>query len=189
MVTKKQPAAKKLSPADKAKMRVAVAKDVLKQLKRKRLLPSQGSGYIYAPVTPAEAVPGCELQKIVDKLPPCTVCALGAALLSYARLYDNVKLESSSSFVSGFSGSRVYLHHNRLHADRPTKVLRVIFPLRMLNLIEGAFENYQKPAEQDYEYYSAEHEQAQAEEALIVVMKNLIKNEGGFSARQVMAGR
>ena len=59
----------RMNAAEKAKTRVAVAKDVLKQLKAKKIRAQSNYGYC-----------------VPDDAGPCMVCALGAAMVSRLRI-------------------------------------------------------------------------------------------------------
>lgn len=82
----------------KREMRVAIAKDVLKQLKIKAY--SLGGGYFFSEDQFFRysggflEADGPALQQAVKEMKHCSVCAIGAAVISGIRLYDGVTGES-----------------------------------------------------------------------------------------------
>lgn len=115
--------------------RVAVMRDVLKQLDRKEmpLVVAQGYGYLggYAD---GELLEG-SLQPHVDQLQKtCKVCMLGAAFLSFTRLYNGVP----SAVVNDYGHS----HGNfiTISSDPMRSALSDVFDEFTLDLMESAFE-------------------------------------------------
>ena len=63
------------------------------------------------------------LTRIEDK---CTVCALGACLLSYIRLYDDVKV---NDLRNGMDESNIYRHLGKYFTPHQLKLIEVAFEL------------------------------------------------------------
>ena len=111
--------------------RVAVARDVLKQLDRADMrLKVRHNSYLSGPSFRG-SFGGGSLQSYVDELQQhCEVCMLGAAFLSYTRLYNGVET------------GVIYSGERRLHINgsdmRPH--LETIFDARTLDLMESVFE-------------------------------------------------
>lgn len=160
---------------------VAVAKDVIQQLRLKRLHP-EGNGYIYSPQPIPEVAAAfnadseCDLQSVVDVVSQkCGVCAKGALVLSMARLYNNIPL-----------GPLVIVHTvGKIGASNPGEILGDVFEWDVISLIEAAYE-------QSY-YFANWSDRATAMAAtnfgkkytnpanrLRAIMLNVIKNKGRF---------
>lgn len=175
----------------KAEKRVAVARDVLAQIRAKTIKPSRGN-YIAATlsVIPRE---GDDVQALLrdGKVKSCQSCALGSAFLSYARLYDNVKVEPYGEFSPEMDYPSVggAIPTKRIHGDRPTDTLELVFDPKQLELIEHAFEapsrNVSIP---DYELTEADIALAKKygkryrkdDERLVAIMRNIVRNKGTF---------
>lgn len=117
---KKQVTFKKLTPAQK---RVAIAKDVLKQIKAKKFLIESGNfAIIRNGIMPDPDVfdKGYLLSKEVEA---CDVCAIGAAIISGIRLFNKVTF-------------------NNPHIDpiESWNLIREFFEPEQAVLIENAFE-------------------------------------------------
>lgn len=124
-----------LTPAIRAK-RVAIARDMLKQLERSDvpLRIVHGGGYVGGYL---ETLPGPEeqIQPFVDLIQQhCDMCELGGLLLSKARLYDAVPMSVIVS-DSGFDELNVYASH-----DDVASALADIFDPLTLDMLEAAFE-------------------------------------------------
>jgi hypothetical protein len=155
---------KKLS---KAQMRVAIAKDVIKQIELKNIKPTEGD-YIDPSNTahkelgklPSSNVESQPFIEIISK--NCHVCALGACLLSKARLFD------SCPVYDLITGS-VY------------KGLGKIFSGNQLNLIEHEFELGG--------FVDGSYPDTSPTDRMISIMKNIIKNKGTYRApKKVVVG-
>jgi hypothetical protein len=105
---------KKLS---KREMRLAIAKDVLKQLKLRVYWAK--STYFRSSNSPLNnqerlsSMNGAQVQKAVKDLASCEVCAIGAAIVSGVRLYDGVKghrFDPGEGALS-WAGQRFFTEH------------------------------------------------------------------------------
>ena len=139
-----------LSEAKKRKMRIAVAKDVVNRITMGKLLANIGSyillrnSYSYSHTifnTPTQA----------EK--KCTVCAIGGAFLSFARLYNNVE----GKLKDGYSGVDMY------------NLLYECFSHKQLSLMEDCFEN------QDYTENDTDR--------LLIIMQNIVDHKGDFKPK------
>jgi hypothetical protein len=118
---------------------VAIAKDVLKQLKLNKLRITCGY-YLTGDVkTPKLLDTSEDAQKYVDLIQKhCDVCAKGAAILSYARLYDNISLAKLGMYpLRGGDNSQTICGGSKNWGD-----MYKIFGLENINKIEAAFEGY-----------------------------------------------
>lgn len=167
----------------KAEMRIAIAKDVIAQIKAKKYNPIQG--------TWVKSVGGqeyddwlltasCEVdvRDYTKNMKACYVCALGSLFVSAVNKYNNVygTYDSVSTFeVFSSIGT----------GENKSPLLRY-FSSSQLQLIEftfeggmGAFYFYDNSSTVERAY--AFHEQyPDDKDRLIAIMKNIIKNKGIF---------
>lgn len=150
---------KKLSTA--ARQRIAIAKDVLKQIAGRRVKIKRG-GFIVSPDT-------CTVCTINQKnirtnqLPVCEVCAIGAAVWSGIRLYNKLSIRETTVC---------------------TRTATNWFDPKQARLIEIAFESgfgenrprndLERKAAQFGRYGELQATRAQR------IFKNIIKNRGEF---------
>lgn len=163
---------KRLTNAEK---RVAIAKDVLENLDRLKV--RQGN-YICGTLL-EEVDPKDNAQEKVKAIQAyCTVCALGACLLSHIRLWDRV-------MMGEIAGTYPTLYLNVQYAGT-TAPLKRYFTQRQLNLIESAFE--MRPMNKEHAASDEEIAQAKffglgyinSQNRLKAIMENIIENEGTF---------
>lgn len=168
---------------------VAIAKDVIKQIHNDKLKYIGGGGYFTTKdlVLPLDDDAQCHIDKIQSK--SCGVCALGAAFISYIRLYDNVKIRDIAR-----SCNLIESDYLRPSPDVLFKHLVKIFSRSQLNLIEAAFEKRWIGGTRALDYYGNEINtpsyayRAKAinfttgtpKERLLAIMRNIIKNKGVF---------
>lgn len=114
----------------------------------------------------------------------CSVCALGALLLSKARLYDNVPVLSLTTDYPR-SPDRDYLE---VSGSQVRKLLADVFRQHQLHMIESAFEQCSNLQARDYEGISDIRDSIAfgqryhtARERLQAIMENIVENEGEFS--------
>ncbi len=160
---KAEAAFKKMTKAEK---RVAIAKDVIANLKTRQLKPLSGTYFSIA------AGDEFDLQTALAKGAECTVCALGG-LFACAVPYKN-----------GDMGA-VDIHNGMVIIN----YLRGIFEKKQLDLIETAFEK--KLMGDPYPFATREAEQNHPavrfgkkypghKARMAAIMQNIIKNEGTF---------
>lgn len=164
---------KKLST--NAKMRIAIAKDVLRQLDAKKIIAEQGT---YCDLTnkpkPEEVV---SLQKhFKDANTKCFACAVGSLFISYVNLYNN------------------YNTNGRVPYTEIAHVLGNVFSKQMQDNIEGFFENWpvsHDPMDDKPFFYETTHEwrKTSSEEKLRYMMKNIINNHGSLRPTKKMYDR
>lgn len=130
---------------------VAVAKDVLKNLKALRCV--SGNTYIERPdLLPMKIKPEDSAQKHIEYFTKrCKVCALGACVISYVRLYNDV-------LVKDFRGYSI--------------ICDKLFPVfgRSMHTIEHAFEQGVGLKN----HYDDDNQRLRA------IMLNVVKNKGKF---------
>lgn len=164
----------KLSPARK---RVVIAADVIRQVRAYRYIATKGT-YIDPVSFSAEHYDSAvEFARGPDTV--CRVCARGAMFLSILSIFNN------------FTG--------RIPSYPREEKEQEFFDKRQTKLIEGAFEGWGRKNMTEYhnasgeyifpEYYTVDMEPAvlsyvndypSAEDRLIAIMRNVIKNRGTF---------
>lgn len=172
----------------KAEKRVAIAKDVLRQIDDKRIHVKQDM-YFELGRVPKEVED--KLDKFLENSPPCTVCALGACFASMVILGDRVSISSVVS-LRYYDGK--YIPTERLDDTRFRIMLRRAFTSTQISLIESAFEKFNaydmdgngfKIGEGNYgpSYDRAiefGHKIKSNRKRLIAIMENIIENKGTF---------
>lgn len=155
------------------KLAVAIAKDVLKQLRARRYLAQPG---VYLEADGAKVKGGDDLRKVLPKIKKCHVCAIGAAFLSYVRLKDGVKVVAADGWPAG-SRPPAFVHPEGSHtlfsgrASAMRDLLVQAFDRDMLSDIESAFES-------NWGGYRT------AGNRLRAIMLNIIRNKGKFEPDQ-----
>lgn len=170
---------------DKREMAVAVAKDVLQMLAEENNIQVQTGYYLSSEYKPID-LEG-DLKDVLPKMTNagCRVCAIGALLLSKARLYNQVPLRKI--FYRTFSRWDC----EEIAAGRCIfiELLTEIFSQRTLDLIEAAFE---KSGGSDKYLYGAINFGTQYKddkERLIAIMHNIIDHEGEFVVKPIEVER
>jgi hypothetical protein len=159
----------------KRQQRIAIAKDVLSQLRLRKYKVKTGvyfrsdvlSNYFFeGGVYMASPKPPMDLQTcLLTKNPQCTVCALGSAFTSLSRLGDEVEFAQR---------------------ERPHASLFPIFGEKQVHLIETAFEGLevswyklsQKQLRKAYSFFKKY--EPSANKRLAAIFRNIIRNEGTF---------
>lgn len=154
---------KKFENQSRAEQCVTIAKDVLAQIKVKRLIPTPGVYVRSNTATIFTAKPDRQVDSLLRRR-KCQVCALGAVFVCAVDKADNLKV--SDLFYHANSHSPVLFGQEDCHA-----YLAKYFDYRDLKLIEGAFENW------GYDYYSGVCDPT---ERMVLIMKNIIRNGGKF---------
>lgn len=187
------------------KKSVAIAKDVLKNMKLMRV---ETKTYFAVPLDINLQI-GVELKDQLGKLltpaKPCRVCALGACLISHVNLYDDFKVPERTE------RSYPYDPYARLYDDDFEDELIDSMGARNMVLIEDAFEltcqSWYGRGNFDVEGYDVDHVEeedeaitdptakqqlrldaiafgqryADPEKRLAAIMRNVIRNDGEFT--------
>jgi hypothetical protein len=159
----------------KKQQRLAIAKDVLAQLRAKKYQARPGT---YADsevmnVIDANTYGNFDLQQcLLSKNPECEVCALGASFVSLSRLGDKVDWSLSQA---------------------PHSSLDPIFGKKQVQLIEAAFEGWEPDRDEEGNWITDPYTGAteatynfcnkyelDANKRLAAIFKNIIKNDGVF---------
>lgn len=141
---------------DKALVRVAIAKDVLKQLRYWQI---ETGVYLN---TSVPLIPDTDLKTQLETVPSkvCHVCAIGACFLAYVQRFDKVK--------TNFWGT--------VFADNMKLALEEYFDLHQLYMIESAFELWPRSGVEFVLYYYNETPSFR----LRKIMQNIVANNGEF---------
>ena len=169
---------KKFKKLTKTEKRIAIAKDVIAQIKSKRLLPQIGNGFLLPRMTNfenswADGYTNLQVGTILADR-KCEVCALGAMFVSTIDMRDQATCNS--------------LRVPRVDSIRRTQIheyLDDIFSVSQLTIIERAFE-VDKLDFDDESVAGALACEAfglaidDASDRLIAIMTNIIENKGQF---------
>lgn len=175
--------------ATKEQRRVMIAKDVLAQLKAKKIIARRGR-WLVIPVkksTPQDA----QVCDVADKV-TCSCCALGSMMLSEIRHNDAVTIGDADrdgrDWGYGMEKNRVELWHKDSEVYQSTARngdrLRRYFTKAQLQLIEIAFES----GDGNYSAFSRTEERAAKlfttkdgpDYRMRKIMENIIANNGKF---------
>lgn len=188
-VTKPEEVVKPFSKLSKADQRIAIAKDVILSLRRGQYIAETGR---YVNLDEIEIKKDAfdvhydtklDIQKTLNKVKMCPVCALGACILSLTRFKNKLKWGDV-----GMNGAA-------MDSPRTKKLFSSLFSPEQLLLIESAFEGYNpgsdRIADQLFDFNDLTDEQIskveefryrydEPNDRLVAIMKNIIKNKGIF---------
>ena len=164
-------------PKKKADARVAIALDVIETILIGRMTPKSGYGYLSVKEASKEGNSSYEALALSVKRrgkTKCRVCAIGAAALCAIGLYDDAEVMEKGFYAGGASEQEM------------REVLSKWFSGQQVDLLESAFE-CSKFNERDETAESSilravrfGERYENAEERLIAIMENIIKNKGLF---------
>jgi hypothetical protein len=158
---------KKFEKASGAGKIVMVARDVLAMLAARRIKATT-CVYVQQANVPEERVVGLkdmsELLKL-PKLPPCNVCAIGAAMFATTLRLDNVPIShDSGGYYAAYTSDGK--SSTRLGLSMSSRV-RDVFPNELLRYMEHAFE-----------YNGHGYKHRTSSERLTAIYTNLVENKG-----------
>ncbi len=154
---------------------VAIAKDVIAQIKLQQYIANSGS-YFYDINSPDYAY--VKVKNILDK--KCKVCALGACIVSAARLFNQDTYEAVPVFNSINENLKEYFDPNDL------LLMEYTFERGMLgelyNYSNDTYEKYYNTFDQATKNAACFYGDAYSnvEDRLIAIMRNIIRNKGRF---------
>jgi len=171
---------KKYSQMTAGEKRVAVAKDVIKQITVKKFKAKTGN---YVKIALPKSLKGTDdIKKYFRRIKSCTVCAMGACLLSVTRFENKLKFNEVGPSA------------NALRNDNAIRLFELFEPDQLM-LIEQAFEGFsydadriadrifktddfliEKRANIDAFYHTYKSDRSR----MIAIMKNIILNKGTF---------
>lgn len=168
----------------KEQQRIAISKDVLKQLSIKTIKAKIGDYFeVYDIKEPITKVPEKmdDLLRIFKRTKnPCSVCAIGACFVGLVNMGNKIP-------VKGFLSTDKLEGWEIGNTDIMREALRKVFPSVQISLLEMAFEKYytlsdnEKPDEESMKMAILFGEKYTTDKKrLIAIMKNIIKNKGEF---------
>ncbi len=151
----------------KTEKRMAIARDVLKQLRlekyracqgtyihdRKYVLPYDHTNYDHGDSTKLQAI------LLSEKAPQCAVCAVGSAFLSLSRLGNNVSMASDKHQV-------LYSIFGKNNVTKMELIFEAVYP--------GYSDSYPK---REHDFIKAYPKQ---NDRLVAIFRNIIRNQGIF---------
>jgi hypothetical protein len=171
----------------KAEKAVAVAKDVLAQLRKPNcggMKVANDGSYFATDFYLTDEDYKKDLQDILPKVleEGCTVCARGAALISKARLFDKVPVIKITGDTWWNSGG-IYVDQ-----DDTAELLKGVFSKKTLHAIECAFEqdpcmDHSLPCEYGAALFGRRYDDPV--KRLAAIMRNIVKNNGEFVVKKV----
>ena len=167
-VTKKVTKRKPLTPAQ---MRVAIAKDVIKQIIARKMIINNG---VYFRPTVADQ----HVNKAVanEKGFQCRVCAVGAAIVSGIRLFNEVEFRVADMGVTNsFAAIQNWFRPSQaalIEAGLEGEASRAIYRHCDVKVSKGDMKRA------DAFYWK--HQNMAPEDVVIAIYKNIIRNKGEF---------
>lgn len=189
LVKRRNKAFKKLT---RAQQRVRIAKDVLEQIKLRKLKPAHMT---YLRATGARSLPAIkreatDLGAVLEALPSCQVCALGGLFACAVKRADNLTAEASGAVYS----------YGPPTAEGCNKVDRVRAPQRKVyEYVEQFFAPEQRARIETWfeaddaftgYYFEAPFfpfawKQLSARRRMEEIMRNIVANKGAFKPEQL----
>lgn len=175
----------KFSGLSKAQKRVALAQDVVDQVRAKRFVPERGTWCEFddSELSELPTTSGLQQAFIEKKLEKCEVCALGALMMSTVLFKNKVT-------VGDMQDSSVLHYDGWSEADeKAVNQLHSIFPEAQLRLIELAFElgggyfYWNEPEsvlDEDTRAVKFGRRYKSENTRIVGIMNNIIKNNGTF---------
>jgi hypothetical protein len=175
--------------------RVAIARDVLAQIRTKRLVPTEGVWLAASHgnlLTKALAKKNPELQEVLGKVKQCDGCALGGMFMCAVEKADQLKLDKLET-VQCYNQQVKRFHEyceleDTIVEEDAFRYLKKFFSVEQLNLIEATFQR-NKGACFDERACLFAREETDPAERMRLIMENIIKNNGKFRIEQQPAAR
>jgi hypothetical protein len=199
---KTKPSKRASLASKKAKMRVAIAKDVLASLEDKSMVARTGTYVLIKPIRRGKQIitmrdHAKDLRDVLKtKVAHCEVCAKGAIFISAVNKYDNCPItseyieNSKSAFQYPFMNDGGDILSRDLNGiSQQSPVLLRYFSQRQLDVIEYAFEQGRAGFLESYtdkeikeKYQAVEFGQKywNTTERMRAIMQNIIENKGTF---------
>lgn len=182
----KKPAIKVKVKATPAEMRVAIAKDVLKQLASRKFVACRGVWLRDSKLSElpdyAEAryekdgIKKLDVCEYVNSINKCQVCALGSIFLSSVKLYNNVYMSADKD--PGDEAASFF-------EDLASSPLKRYFSPNQLRYIEATFEGldgvHYPDTRKEENYANAFYRLfPNTDDRLNAIMQNIVENNGTF---------
>jgi hypothetical protein len=169
-----------------ASTRVAIARDVIKQLNSKKLRVTTDQGNFF---TTKVKTPNPDIQEIVKNSKFCTVCAVGALFACTVQKHNSLEINYSTD--GDYDYQELRLHYGFGTHEKTFFYLNQYFTKAQLASIEYCYELGNGAT--DYEDINEYLNKGEINELvrfgksftskkarLIAIMKNIIKNNGDF---------
>lgn len=182
----------KFAKATPAQKRVLIAKDVIAAIKAKTINPAEGVWCARSDGKSLynETQGGEQLSKLIGKNVQCDVCALGALFVCTVRRFNNLE----AGIVSNYQVSDIYEIDSYLYdffSREQIRLIEIAFeggrgamiadsPLD--NKVAAIFSSRGLTTAREVEEYT----ELDADEKLLIIMKNIIKNNGKFVPRDLI---
>lgn len=186
-MTKTQEKPKTFAQMTRRERAVAVATDVIEQLDKKRGSYRLNGGYLGQNDGTALFPVGGDLQQCADQAQrSCSVCAIGALLISKARLFNHVP-------ISRLAATNFYGEPGQLGAGRDTiiELLDGVFTESQAAMIEAAFETTNVFTSMDASKavaFGLQHQRSH-KARLRAIMQNIVDNDGVFKPGSKEGGK
>ncbi len=159
---------KQFMKMSKARRKVALARDVLKQLAAKKIT-SEGAGYFgFSDDTDKTVISPKQQLKTFSKKKECRVCALGALFKCKLDMVNNLTIGDLCDGKEFETINHIYADHNDI-----TKYLLNVFSIDEMYEIENFFEN-------SYRWAPS----ARRDERMRLIMENIIIGKGKFDPQR-----
>jgi hypothetical protein len=151
----------KYAAMSRAEKRVAIAKDVIRAIHGKQLIPTHGEYFSLGEPVDSHPEDHASLQELLPSLPACNVCAKGAILVCAVARQNKVTFGEAVDWTN-------------FRAEILSRYLGGVFTPNQLNLIEDAFETA----------YNGDQEDTNV--TMLRIMKNIVKNGGTLKTEPVL---
>lgn len=178
-----------------ANKRVIVAKDVLEQLRSKKIKATNGTYF-----EPTQKLRENERMKILGKdlsdalpmIPSCNVCAIGSLFKCVVERADKVKVVDASNATGAadevefghdgvvFTNSRAYLTSMGIFTDEQLALMENAFESQPITGKDnGSAGVHAFPFREDFGYFST-RERGSSKDRLRLIMENVVRNKGTY---------
>lgn len=182
----------KLTPSEK---RVHIARDVISQLRLKRLIATPGvwltgaGGNDLFDQGEALEKKDVEVQKILKEQKECTGCALGGMFMCAVETANKLKVKDLTDFYEptqrdiddGDTGPEL----GEIDGDDAFKYLRRFFSAEQLQMIEAAFEQGEGAHDGGEAAKLFAENVEEPEDRMRLIMENIIVNKGRFAPHKL----
>lgn len=172
----------------KAQKRVAIARDVLKQLDNKRIKATSGI-YFKGTARLPEISLETEVQNIIEKTPQCNACALGSMFVCAVNAANRLKVKdlyarSLSPMLVSFSYADIDKYLSRFFSNRQLSMIESAFECSYMRDFEDVFYDNDWAADKERELaqrcIAFGRTERSDRKRMVKIMKNIIKNNGEF---------
>lgn len=163
-----------------AELRVEIAKDVLKHIETEKIVAK--IKWVYFDPCSRNKYKGKQLQEILSKLKKCKVCALGGMFYSYVDRHNKFKLTGEGGLQSVNENPRAMRDSMSMFTEKQLFLIECAFESRDVD--HGCYKSGVSDAViEKAKSYIRRHItgiNSDGNDALIHIMKNIIRNKGTF---------